>query len=122
MTDSVVSSPSAACKGTGESIYCIYTKQGPMMTVSNDSLLLKFRSRDTKSGVTRNTIKALAEELDMNETQVIHVALSKFAAEFLPAYAPDDGPLTAKQIKALRLDAEKHMPVGKTLSKEVLFQ
>lgn len=92
------------------------------MTAPKDSLLFQFRSRDTKVGVTRKTVKALAVELDMNETQVIHMALSKFAAEFLPAYEADDGPLTAKQIKALRLDAEKHMPTGRTLSREVLFQ
>lgn len=92
------------------------------MTVVRNSLLLKFRSRDTPSGVTRNTVRELAELLDMNETQVIHMALSKFAAEVLPAYAPDDGPLTVKQIKLLRGDAEKRAPKGKTLSIEVLFQ
>lgn len=92
-----------------------------MMTVSKENLLLKFRTPDTLSGVTRKTVKDLAEELGMNETEVIHMALSKFAVEVLPAYAPDDGPLTAKQIKALCIDAEKHMPEGKTLSIEVLF-
>lgn len=91
------------------------------MTAAKDSLLVKFRSRDTQFGVTRATVKVLAHELDVNETQVIHMALSKFAAEVLPAYEPDDGPLTAKQMKALRNDAEKHMPQGKTLSKDVLF-
>jgi hypothetical protein len=48
--------------------------------------------------------------------------LSKLANDVLTAYAPDDGPLTAKQIKALRKDAAKHLPKGKTLSKEVLFE
>lgn len=91
------------------------------MTAAKESLLVKFRSRDTKFGVTRGTVKVLAQELDVNETQVIHMALSKFAAEVLPAYEPDDGPLTAKQLRALRDDAEKHVPKGKTLSKEVLF-
>lgn len=91
------------------------------MTVTKDSLLVKFRSKDTQFGVTRGTVKVLAQELDVNETQVIHMALSKFAADVLPAYSPDDGPLTAKQIKALRKDAEKHLPKGKTLSREVLF-
>ncbi len=90
-------------------------------TATKDSLLVKFRTRDTSFGVTRGTVKALAQELDVNETQAIHMALSKFAAEILPAYAPDDGPLTAKQVKALRTDAEKHLPKGKTLSEEVLF-
>jgi hypothetical protein len=39
----------------------------------------------------------------------------------LPAYAPDDGPLTAKQITALRKDAAQHLPKGKLLSKQDLF-
>lgn len=91
------------------------------MTVASENLLVKFRSKDTQFGVTRGTVKAIAKELDMNETQVIHMALSKFATDVLPAYAPDDGPLTAKQIKALRKDADKHLPRGKTLSREALF-
>lgn len=91
------------------------------MTVASENLLVKFRSKDSQFGVTRKTVKALAKELDVNETQAIHMALSKFAAEVLPAYAPDDGPLTARQIAALRKDAKKHMPKGKTLSKESLF-
>lgn len=115
------SSQQAGCMVISAGIYCIYTQQGAKMTTTKDSLLVKFRSRDTQFGVTRNTVKVLAQELDVNETQVIHMALSKFAAEVLPAYAPDDGPLTAKQIKALRSDAEKHIPTGKTLSKEELF-
>ena len=92
------------------------------MSLTKDNLLLKFRARDTRTGVTRGTVKALAQELDLNETQVIHLALSRLAADVLPAYAPDDGPLTAGQVKALREDADKHLPKGKTLSKQVLFQ
>jgi len=91
------------------------------MTSTSDNLLVKFRAKDTSFGVTRSTVKALAKELDINETQVIHMALSKFAADVLPAYAPDDGPLTAKQIRALRDDVQKHLPQGKTLSTETLF-
>ena len=91
------------------------------MSTPSTNLLVKFRSKDTQFGVTRKTVKALAKELDVNETQVIHMALSKFASDVLPAYAPDDGPLTAKQIAALRKDAAKHMPKGKTISKEALF-
>lgn len=37
------------------------------------------------NGKTRSTVKALAKELQVNETQVIHLALSKFAADVLPA-------------------------------------
>ena len=72
------------------------------MTVVSENLLVKFRSKDTQFGVTRGTVKALAKELDVNETQVIHMALSKLAFDVLPAYELDDGPLTAKQVTALR--------------------
>ena len=91
------------------------------MKASNKILLIKFRSKDTQFGVTRTTVKAIAKELDVNETQVIHMALSKFATDVLPTYAPDDGPLTAKQVLALRKDAAKHLPKGKPLSRETLF-
>lgn len=91
------------------------------MKASNENLLVKFRSKDTQFGVTRTTVKAIAKELDVNETQVIHMALSKFATDVLPSYAPDDGSLTAKQVLALRKDAAKHLPKGKPLSRETLF-
>ena len=92
------------------------------MKASNKKLLIKFRSKEIQFGVTRTTVKAIAKELDVNETQVIHMALSKFATDVLPAYAPDDGPLTAKQVLALRKDAAKHLPKGKPLSRETLFE
>lgn len=91
------------------------------MIVASENMLVKFRSKDTQFGVTRGTVKALAKELDLNETQVIHMALSRFATDMLPAYELDDGPLTAKQLAALRKDAAKHLPKGKTLSRETLF-
>jgi hypothetical protein len=50
------------------------------------------------------------------------MALSKFAIDVLPAYAPDDGPLTASQVKAMRKDAAKRLPKGKLLSRETLFK
>jgi hypothetical protein len=91
------------------------------MAAHAENLLLKFRAKDTSYGVTRSTIKALANELDVTETQVIHIALSQFARDTLPAYAPDDGALSPKQMAALRKDAAKHMPKGKTLSRQDLF-
>lgn len=91
------------------------------MHAVSENLLVKFRVKDTQFGVTRSTVKALSAELDVSETQVIHMALSRFASDVLPAYAPDDGPLTAKQIAVLRKDAAKHMPKGKVLSKLDLF-
>jgi len=91
------------------------------MEASNENLLVKFRSKDTQFGVTRTTVKAIAKELNVNETLVIHMALSKFASDVLPGYAPDDGPLTAKQILALRKDVDGRLPKGKLLSRDLLF-
>ena len=85
------------------------------------SLLLKFRAKDTRLGVTRKTVKALASELDVTETQVVHIALSKLAEETLPAYKPDDGPLTARQMASVRRIAKASMPKGKVLDEQSLF-
>jgi len=86
-----------------------------------DSLLLKFRSKDGRFGVTRDTVKALARQLDTTETQVVHLALSKLAEEMLPAYEPDSGPLTARQLSKVRKLAKATLPKGKLLSKQSLF-
>jgi len=91
------------------------------MRSAADSLLLKFRSKDSRFGVTRDTVKALASELDTTETQVVHMALSKLAEEMLPGYAPDDGPLTASQLASVRRSAKPKMPKGKVLDKQSLF-
>ena len=92
-----------------------------MMKTANNSLLVKFQSRDTPFGVTRATVRAIAKELGINEMQVIHMALSRFATDVLPAYAPDDAPLTAKEVLALRKDAAKRLPKGKVLLRDALF-
>lgn len=86
------------------------------------SLLVKFRPKDTRSGVTRDTVKALAAELDVSETQVVHLALSRFAHEVLPAYDADDGPLTAAQLTALRAGARQITPKGKSVRRQTLFE
>lgn len=65
-------------------------------------LLVSFRGRDGMFGVTRSTMRKLAAELDLNETQVVHVALRRLADSVLPAYEPDDGPLNAKQLATIR--------------------
>ncbi len=85
------------------------------------SLLLKFRSKTTQLGVTRETLKALAKELDANETQVVHIALTKLAEEVLPAYARDDAPLTRRQLQQVRKAAKSSLPTGRSLSKQTLF-
>ena len=85
------------------------------------NLLLKFKSRDSSYGVTRETLKALAEEMDVSETTVVHLALSRFAREVLPAYEMDDGPLTAADIKRVRKAAQPMLPKGKVLKKRSLL-
>lgn len=65
-------------------------------------LLVSFRGRDGMFGVTRSTMRKLAAELNLNETQVVHVALRRLADSVLPAYEPDDGPLTAEQLATIR--------------------
>jgi hypothetical protein len=91
------------------------------MATVNESLLLKFRDKDTRFGVTRGTVKALASELDVTETQVVHLALSKLAETLLPAYERDDAPLTAQQRQVLRRDARARLPKGKLLDRKDLF-
>ena len=84
-------------------------------------LLLKFRDRDSRYGVTRSTVESLAAELQVSETQVVHLALSKLAEEVLPAYEPDDGPLTATQLSRVSKLAKAALPVGKVIAKQSLF-
>lgn len=86
-----------------------------------DNLLLKFRARDTEYGVTRTTLKAMSKATETSETMVVHLALSRFAREVLPAYEPDDGPLTATDHAWLRKTTKAHMPKGKLISRKTLF-
>lgn len=92
-----------------------------MSASSSTGLLLKFRRRDTQFGVTRETVKAMAERFDLSETEVVHMALSRLAKEELPAYEADDGPLTARDFKDLRKIADEFLPKGKVVKKQSLF-
>lgn len=65
-------------------------------------LLVSFRSKDGLLGVTRDTVRKLAAELNLKETQVVHFALRRLADSVLPAYEPDDGPLSDDQLVAIR--------------------
>lgn len=91
------------------------------MPAATSSLLLKFRRRDTQFGVTRDTVKAMAEQFDVSETEVVHMALSRLAKEELPAYEADDGPLTARDFKELRKISDAALPKGRALKKRSLF-
>jgi hypothetical protein len=91
------------------------------MAASTSSLLLKFRSKDTQFGVTRETVKQIAARFDLSETEVVHMALSRLAKEELPSYEADDGPLSARQLQAVRKLAKAKLPTGPVLRKRSLF-
>ena len=72
-------------------------------TKTSAALLMRFQLADTPSKVSRATLASLAKQLGFRrESEVLHYALSKLASEVLPAYAADDGPLTARQMAAIR--------------------
>lgn len=72
------------------------------MATSHNSLLMRFRA-DSRAGVSRETLSRLARQLGCErETEVLHYAVRKLADEVLPKYEPDDGPLTRKQLAAIR--------------------
>ena len=85
------------------------------------NLLIKFKSKDTDFGVTRETLKALAQEMDVSETMAVHLALSRFAKEVLPTYEQDDGPLQRADIARIRAAAQAKLPTGKRRSKKSLL-
>ena len=80
-------------------------------------ILLRYRDIDSDYGVSRETATRLAQTLGLSETQVIHIALAKFARQELPQYEPDNGPLTAAQKKAV----ERLQPRGRMKVKASLF-
>ncbi|MFO0205495.1 MAG: hypothetical protein ACK54L_04965 [Betaproteobacteria bacterium] len=63
----------------------------------------------------------MAERFDLSETEVVHMALSRLAKEELPAYEADDGPLTARDAKALRKIAGAALPTGRVTKKQTLL-
>ena len=84
------------------------------MHAATSSLLRKFRTRDTQFGVTRETVKAMAARIGLSETEVVHMAPSRMAKEELPAYEADDGPLSARDVKALTEFARAVLPKGRS--------
>lgn len=63
---------------------------------------LRFPCTDTADAIGRTTLSQLAARLGMSEVETIHYALKQLAKEVLPAYGPDDGDLTARQIAAIK--------------------
>ena len=91
-------------KTSGKQVRLMPVRSTPKTVASEKGkkLLVSFRSRDGMFGVTRSTMRKLAAELNLNETQVVHVALRRLADSVLPAYEPDDGPLDAEQLATIR--------------------
>lgn len=86
---------------------------------SPDALLMRFQPSDTATKISRATLAKLAKQLGyQRESEVLHYAALKLASEVLPTYEPDDGPLTAKQIAAIRKAAG---PVGRGKVASSLF-
>ena len=73
----------------------------PTRTLASQ-IAFRYRSTDSATGVTRQTAKKLAERLGVDETQAIHHALHELAVKLLPQYEPDDGPLTAAQVRQIK--------------------
>jgi hypothetical protein len=80
-----------------------------MASVKAESLLFRLRATDTPGGISGPTLAKLSAVLGLPETQVIHQALRKLAAEVLPAYEADDAPVSDRMIKALK----KRVPQGR---------
>lgn len=79
-------------------------------------LLLAFRKVNSRSGITRDRLQALAAKLGMSETQTIHHALAELARRELPAYEADDEEVTPQQYALIhQLVDQKDMKVEKSL-------
>lgn len=86
--------------------------------MNTKNIWLRFPPVDAADAISRATLSRLAAHLGMSETETVHRALKLLAKEVLPAYEPDDGDLTARQIAAIR----KQVPQGRMKSvKSALF-
>lgn len=65
-------------------------------------LLVQFRPKDTRFGVTRRTVRNMADLLGLTDTDTLMYALARLRDQVMPAYPPDDGPLTQAQMEAIR--------------------
>ena len=66
------------------------------------SLLVRFRDKDSRAGVTRRTLKQVADALGVSETEAVHQALAEYAARHVPGYEADEGPLSDASIERIR--------------------
>jgi hypothetical protein len=73
-----------------------------MTSNTNEQIPFRYRSEDTPNGVTRKTVKLMAQRLGIPETQTIHRALYEMYTKIIPQYEQDDGALTDEQIHKIR--------------------
>jgi hypothetical protein len=87
--------------------------------MSDEALLIRFRDKDSKEGVSRATMKEIARVLDMSETAAVQRALAELAQRYVPQYPRDSGPVTEAQHRAIAaLVRKKH---GGAVVVETLF-
>jgi len=69
--------------------------------MADEALLIRFRRKDSREGVSRATMKAIAEALDLSETAAVHRGLVELAQRYVPQYPRDNGPVTEQQHRAI---------------------
>jgi hypothetical protein len=69
--------------------------------MADKALLIRFRDKDSKEGISRATMKEIARALDLSETAAVHRALAEFAQRYVPQYPRDNGPITEEQHRAI---------------------
>jgi hypothetical protein len=67
------------------------------MRKTADQIAFRYRLVDSATGVTRETVKRVAEFLGVDETQAINIALHDMAVQLLPQYEADQETLAAGQ-------------------------
>lgn len=88
--------------------------------MSDEALLVRFRDKDSKEGISRATMKKIARALDLSETATVHRALVELAQRYVPQYPRDDGPITVEQHRAIaEVVRSKH---GEAVVVEMLFE
>ena len=76
--------------------------------MKDKSLLVRFREKDSREGISRATMKKIARALDLSETAALHRALVEYAQRFVPQYPRDDGPLSESQHRKIAEIVRKH--------------
>ena len=82
-----------------------------------NQIAFRYRTTDSATGITRQTAKRLAEQLGVDETQAIHKALHDLAVKLLP----DDGPLTATQVRQIKKQVQQVQQGRKRSVRSSLF-